>query len=182
MILVDADDDQLVAFHRGIYWDAFAAQHEPLSVWQAARRGELPYQLVVRLALDDDGIAGGIAFERYPKSGCGLVTYMVVAPRVRGQGVGKRLLDDALATLATTVFGEVNDPRTQQREPAAVAWERLRRFERWGARVVDVPYVQPALAPGLQRDTTLLLLAFTDYTRAEVDAFVAELYEVTEGR
>lgn len=178
----DATDEELVAFHRGIYWDAFAAQHEPLDVWQRARRGELRYEFWTRLAGPEDGIDGGIVFERYPESNCGLLTYLVVAPHARGQGVGKRLLDDALAVLrgrgVRAVFGEINDPDTQTREPPAVAHARLDRFLRWGARLVDVRYVQPALAPGLARDETLRLVAFGPYDHAGAVAFVDELSAV----
>jgi GNAT superfamily N-acetyltransferase len=168
----DATDDELVAFHRGIYWDAFAAQHEPLEVWQRARRGELPYGFWLRVA----GTDGGIVFERYPESNCGLLTYLVVAPHARGQGLGKALLDDALATLRDTraVFGEINDPATQTREPAEAARKRLARFERWGAKLVDVDYVQPALGPGLARDTTLRLIAWGDPDAATVARFLDE--------
>ena len=181
-MIVDATDEQLVAFHGGIYWDAFSAQHEPLEVWQRARRGELPYALRVRLAIADGDIAGGIAFERYPESGCGLITYMVVAPRARGQGLGKRLIDDALATLgdAPAVYGEINDPETQTREPVEIARRRLAMFERWGARVVELRYVQPALAPGLARDETLRLIAWGDPSATLAQRFVDELYAVTE--
>lgn len=176
-MIVRATDDQLAAFHAGIYWDAFAAQHEPLGVWQRARRGELPYALHVRLALDDEGIAGGICFERYPVTGCGLLTYMVVAPRARGQGIGKALVDDALAVLhdAPAVYGEVNDPETQLREPVDVATKRLAMFERWGARVVAMRYVQPALADGLVPDATLRLIAWRDDSPALAARFVDEL-------
>ena len=175
--MISADDQQLAAFHAGIYWDAFAAQHEPLDVWQRARRGELPYTLHVRLALDDAGIAGGICFEHYPVTGCGLLTYMVVAQRARGQGIGKALIDDALGVLhdAPAVYGEVNDPATQQREPRDVAERRLAMFERWGARVVAMRYVQPALADGLAPDETLRLIAWRDDSPVLAARFVDEL-------
>jgi len=176
-MLVDANDEQLVAFHGGIYWDAFSAQHEPLAVWQRARRGELPYRLWVRLALDDEGIAGGIAFERYPASGCGLLTYMVVAPRARGHGIGKALVDDALAVLsdAPAVYGEINDAATQTREPVEVAQRRLAMFERWGARPVAMRYIQPALAEGLSPDETLRLIAWGNDDPVLAQRFVDEL-------
>jgi GNAT superfamily N-acetyltransferase len=180
-LIRDATAGELVAFHRGLYWDAFAAQHEPLEVWQRARRGELPYTLWIRLALDEHGIAGGIAFERYAKTACGLLTYLVVAPRARGQGIGRALVDDALATLhdAPAIYGEVNDPATQTREPRDVAERRLATFERWGARVVDLRYVQPALAPGLAPDETLRLIAWRDASpvraRQFLDEFTASL-------
>ena len=177
MTIVDATDDQLAAFHGGIYLDAFAAQHEPLDVWQRARRGELPYALRVRLAVDALGLAGGIAFERYPATHCGLLTYLVVAPRARGQGLGKALVDDALATLADApaIYGEVNDPETQRREPREVAQRRLAMFERWGAQLVELRYVQPALAPGLAPDETLRLIAWRDRDPALAARFVDEL-------
>ena len=175
----DATEAELAAFHGGIYWDAFAAQHEPLDVWHRARRGELPYALWVRLAFDGTGIAGGICFERYPVTRCGLLTYMVVAPRARGQGLGRALVDDALRVLsdAPAVYGEVNDPATQTREPAAVAVQRLAMFERWGATPVEMHYVQPALADSLAPDTTLRLLAWRNASPALAARFVDELGE-----
>ncbi len=173
-----ADDPRLAAFHAGIYWDAFAAQHEPLDAWRASLASGL---LRVRLALDGDTIVGGICFERYPRSGVGLVTYLVVAPAARGRGLGERLLSDAVRELATPlVLGEVNDPRVH-----GDGWERLARFQRWGARVLDARYIQPALGPGLARDRGLALIAFAPLP-AVVDgpvvrAFIEELYASTEG-
>ena len=181
MRLVDlgADDSRLEAFHGGIYWDAFAAQHEPLDAW---RRSVTAGLLTVRLALDGDAILGGICFERYPKSGVGFVTYMVVAPAARNRGLGEQLLRGAVDELGGLVLGEVNDPRRTGE------WARLERFQRWGARVLDARYVQPSLGPGLARDRGLVLIAFagTEALPAEIDGarvgvFVEELYEVTEG-
>lgn len=173
LVDVGADNPRLAAFHRGIYMDAFAAQQEPLDVWQRALRGELPYQLTVRLASDDGAIVGGIAFELYPRSGAGLMTYLVVAPAARGQGLGERLFRGAAAELqargARCVLGEVHGA------------ERIARFSRWGAHVVDVPYVQPALAPGLARDASLVLIAVGEAVREDVEAFIDELFTVCEG-
>lgn len=180
--ITDADDPRLARFHAGIYWDAFAAQHEPLAVWQRALRGEPPYELRVRLVGED----AGICYERYPASNVGLVTYMVVAPAMRGQGIGERLLRAAVDELhgegVPLVLGEVNDPRQRGN------WERLQRFQRWGARVIEGRYVQPALDPGLARDHGLLLIALAGsrplgdaIDGARVRAFVDELYAVTEG-
>jgi GNAT superfamily N-acetyltransferase len=170
----------LERFYRGIYLEAFAAQAEPLEAWLAALRGDAAYDFTVNF--DDDA---GITYERYRRSGCGLVTYMVVAPTARRSGVGRRLLDGAIADLrargAPIVFGEVNDPR---RTTEVVAWDRLERFQRWGARVLDMPYVQPSLGSG--RDRGLLLVAFSVEDREVLDGaivkdFLDEFYRVTEG-
>jgi GNAT superfamily N-acetyltransferase len=189
-----AHERLLEAFYRGIYWDAFERQREPLDVWRRALRGELPYHQTIRLALDGDRIAAGISYERYPRSGCGLVTYMVVAPDARRTGLGKRLQSEAAAELyaagAPAVFGEVDDPRPLRGDPAEVAWARLERNQRWGARVLGPParYIQPALGPGLARDRGLVLIVLAGAAPppAELDgaiprSFVEELYAVTEG-
>jgi len=181
MTIVDLNgaDPRLAQFHAGIYWDAFAAQHEPLDAWRRAIATGL---LSVRLAVDGAEILGGICFERYPKSGVGFATYLVVAPAARGQGLGERLLRGAVDELGGLVLGEVNDPRRTGE------WARLERFQRWGARVLDARYVQPSLGPGLARDRGLVLVAFAgkDPLPAEIDgarvrAFVEELYALTEG-
>lgn len=127
------------------------------------------------MALENNELLGGIAYELYPRSQCGLLTYLVVAPAARGKGLGKQLLDEAVADLrargAGAVLGEVNRD----------APDRIARFERWGARVLDIPYVQPALARGLARDAGLVLLAFGAADETAVPVFIDELYGVTEG-
>lgn len=174
---VGADDPRLAHFHAGLYLEAFAAQREPLVAWRGAIASGL---LRVRLALEGEAIIGGVCFERYPRSGVGLVTYLVVAPSARRRGLGEQLLASAVRDLAAPlVLGEVNDPRVRG------GWERLARFERWGARVLDARYIQPALGPGLGRDRGLVLVAFApgpaSIDGARVRAFVEELYAATEG-
>jgi GNAT superfamily N-acetyltransferase len=178
-------EDLLDAFYDGIYLGAFADRREPREVWKRRLWGGTPgpYELTVELAgehLDDPArrdIHAGVVFERYPASGCGLVTYLVVAPAQRGRGLGRRLLTGAVERLAAPlVLGEVGDPAS------------LAQFLRWGARVLDVRYVQPALGPGLARDRSLQLVALPGAAPlpdtvpgARVAAFLAELYAVTEG-
>lgn len=180
-------------FHRELYMSAFAAQAEPLEVWTwALWSGEAPYRLALQLAVDGDRILGGIAFELYPRSGCGLVTYVVVAPEARRGGLGKTLRSGAARTLygggARAVFGEVNDPRVPHSyETPEESWRRLERYQRWGSRVLDIRYVQPSLGPGLERDRGLVLLRHAgdapplrEMPGAVVKDFLAEFYAVTE--
>ena len=115
-------------------------------------------------------IVAGICFERYRAAG--LVTYMLVAPSHRRQGIGQALQRAAVAELGGTVFGEVVP-------------SKLSRNLAWGAKIVDIRYVQPSLGPGLARDRGLHLLALEargDSLPGElVRGFIEELYLATEG-
>ena len=135
---------------------------------------------------------GGIAFEHYPRSNCGIVTYVVVAPQTRGGGLGKTLRSGAIRTLysegARAVFGEANDPRAPHSyETPETSWKRLLGFQRGGSRVCDIKYVQPSLGPGLERDRGLVLVRhagdappLTEMPGAIVREFITEFYEITE--
>lgn len=204
IVTISGHDDEglLDEFHGGVYWDAFADQQEPVAVWKRALwSGTAPYELTIRIAgraLRDRArreIHGGIAYERYPRSGCGLVTYMVIAPVARRHGLGRRLQREAALALYTAgapaVFGEINDPRLAGAgvdEPIDAMWRRLERNQNWGARVLDTRYVQPALAPGLARDHGLCLIALASEQPLPptlpgrvVRGFLDELYAATEG-
>jgi hypothetical protein len=75
-----------------------------------------------------------------------------------------RVSDGAQDTLSTLVFIEQNDPLRMS--PAECAtdtaysgidqFERIRMWTRLGARIVDFPYVQPALSNAQRADDTLL--------------------------
>lgn len=186
----DADDPRLAAFHAGIYAAAFPLQQEPLAAWRRALRGEAAYAIAIALAVEADAIVAGVIAEHYPRSRCGLVTYLAVAPSHRRRGLGEALLRAAAereyAAGARAVFGEVDDPRVHGTE---VARARLARFVRWGARVADVRYIQPALGEGLARDARLCLIVVpgdparalpTTLAGADVRAFVDEFYAATE--
>lgn len=183
----------LERFHSDLYLSAFAAQAEPLEVWKwALWSDEAPYRMTLQLALEGDDIVGGIAFELYPRSRCGLVTYVVVAAQARRGGLGHTLRSGAARTLyadgAHAVFGEVNDPRAPHSyETAEESWKRLLRYQRWGSRVLDIRYVQPSLGPGLERDRGLVLLRhagdappLASMPGQVVKSFIGEFYEITE--
>lgn len=180
------DRELLARFYDDVYLPAFAAQREPLEAWLAHLDGPQPYRQHIVVA-GDGGRDGGVVFERYPGSGVGLVTYLVVAPHARRAGLGRRLFEYARAALAVDcalVLAEVVDPARRADPDGA---RRRARFERWGGRRLVHPYVQPALGAGLDRDRTLDLFAFFDGAAppsvpgAPLAAFLREFFAVVEG-
>lgn len=203
VVVHDRRDAALLSrFYDELYLPAFHHQREPLAAWTAQLWGDAPaaYDLTIALTGEQLGdptqarLAGGVVSELYPRSGCGLLTYLVVAPSSRRAGVGRTLLAHARRSLAdraaargltlAAVFGEITDPR---RGDAPDAWPRLERFQRWGARVVEHPYVQPSLAAGLPRDFGLRLIAFFEddppptLPGPTLARFLRDFFLVTEG-
>ena len=124
------------------------------------------------LAAVDPGsgeLLGGIVFEHYRASRCGLLTYLVIRPEHRRQGHSRRLARRALEILRAeadavgeplhAVFAEAENPKIVEEHDGGVAAKRLDAFSRLGARWIDIPYVQPQLQGGSARSRHLLLLA-----------------------
>ena len=85
--LASAVDLPLLArFYDEVYLPAFAHQREPREVWEAGLVAPAACRRFITLAgagLDDAATAridGGVTCEWYPRSRCGLLTYLVVAP------------------------------------------------------------------------------------------------------
>ena len=115
---------------------------------------------VLTVALDDDGTPVAAAVTEIEPVVC-LLGYLAVSPAARGLGAGGRIMAHLVQSWQAAglplVLAEVHDPRghaeTEDEHPQA----RLRFYGRAGADVLDVPWVQPALAGG-ERVADMLLL------------------------
>jgi GNAT superfamily N-acetyltransferase len=137
----------------------------------AANRPGAARRFCVLVATDpgsDGAVIGGSVFSYVTRANCGFSEYMLVSGRVRGTGIGRLLFDarkDVLDSEARRlgheachgVFIEVDHPdrvpadlAAMEAETALEGWARLRLFDHLGFRRVDVPYVQPPLAPDKQ--------------------------------
>lgn len=150
--------------------------------------------LVARTA--QGAIVGGAVGDTFPKSGVLLLSYIAVVAEARGTGAGGLLMK-----AVTGVWGrrlspallvmEVEDPRHYQKDAALGDPEaRVRFYERLGARVLPVPFFQPALGPAGHRVPHLMLMVFggTDAPPGTqrvdgrvIEVFLTEYLESSEG-
>ena len=100
----------------------------------------------------------------FPVSRVLLISYLVVHPDMRGRGLGSATLARVLPIwfeqhrpLAT--LGEVEDPRVHRARPGQDPIGRLRLYGRLGARILDIPYLQPEINRGHGRVRDLFLIA-----------------------
>ena len=106
-------------------------------------------------------VVGGVAYERYPRSGVRLLTYLAVHEAHRGKGHGRRLCEACLADggggEGSVVLLEAHRPGT----PDAVMspHTRLSIYEKLGfGALPGLRYVAPAIAPGTPNVGGLMLL------------------------
>lgn len=167
------------AWHE-IYLPAFPIDSERESLEKMNRllgASDIPVRMVVVVAgqhLQDPQTAAlhamSVAYY-YPKSAVGLLAYNAVDPARRAQGCGRKMVDariKALQGLAaadgrelTAVLIEVNDPaKVRPEEDVMDPARRMALFEKWGACVLDIPYVQPPLEVDAVCCDNLKLMAY----------------------
>jgi GNAT superfamily N-acetyltransferase len=154
-------------------------EREDPSQWYDLLRHDCPppqprfHLLVVMPAGRESGIEvwGGLVFEHYHSSHCGLLTYMVIDESYRRRGLARSLVTAATEILCEearacgqplrALFGEAEDPKKGNNAHSGMPpTERLRVLARLGAHPIDFPYVQPKLVGGSDRGRHLLLLSF----------------------
>jgi hypothetical protein len=118
----------------------------------------------VLIAVDGDGApVGGSICDYFHKPNAGVIEYILVKPGLRKSGLGSQLLhttesilaNDALNNRGTDgldwVVAEVDDPYLTRVEAQAFdPFARARIWDRWGYRILDFPYIQPALSKAQQ--------------------------------
>lgn len=197
----DFDEALLSRFYADVLTPSFHTDElEPLEWFAQGLRQENETAVVASIALGSCGeVLGGLVAARYSGSNVLLLVYLAVRPDARCLGIGSRLLrvvapqwyTDPTVLLAV---GEVHDPRCWSGTPGENPAARLRLYERLGARVLAIPFIQPALKPGGKRVYGDLLMAFhvkssasvvrSDQPQVRADlvsTFVRRYYEVTEG-
>ena len=185
---------------RPIYIEAFPtpSEREDETTWLPwLDRDDPPpqpwFDLSLALAPESDSVLGAPVYEYYRGRNARLSTYLLVRRERRGRGIGRTLAEHmhtrmramarASGADAPICYAEAQDPDLLDAEHRASARERLAIYARLGARRLDIPYVQPALAPGKVPARHLTLLAFgvpEVLGAAPVLRFLAEYYRALE--
>lgn len=198
--------NMLVWAYNNIYIPCFPnkAHREPLEHWIERLQGNppTPDRYVVILAgenLDNPAIAKikGISVGIYYEAAeAGLMAYNAIHKDYQGQGLGRLLLEarqEALEGIAALkgrslkgLFAEAQDPKKPGKNDIFDPTKRIETFARWGAEIVPIHYVQPALAlaegeENKGKSKNLLLLSyptreFGHATPSITQAFVHALY------
>ena len=125
----------------------------------------------VLVALDGDTPIGGSISDYLDEPNAGVIEYIVIQPEHRGAGLGRRLLEETERLLHDDadrsrnrpldwIVAEMDDPYVTQRPTHGIdAFAVAKVWHNWKYRLLDFPYVQPALATDKEPVDTLLLSA-----------------------
>jgi hypothetical protein len=126
----------------------------------------------LRIALDGDELVAAAVTKDLPPSGAVLLAQLATREGRRGSGLGTRLYRALLSLIVeelqpSLVLAEMEHPDFHEAHPLhGDPLARLRFYGRFDARIIDVPYFQASLGPGLQPVYGLLLLAL--YVRPDL--------------
>ena len=147
---------------------------------------------VLSVVVETGGPLAAALTEYAPELDVDLLGYLATRPDRRSRGLGTRLLDHLAERWrqrsVSLALAELHDPRAWPETPEERSAARVRFYARWGCDVLDVPWVQPSLQPGLDRVTDMLLAVLwrlpggtDEVASAPVAAWADEYYQAAEG-
>jgi GNAT superfamily N-acetyltransferase len=186
LALSDVDDRTLGRFYPLL---AAAFGPEELMTLEELREARHSPGTGGTLVLDGTEPLACMVTEDYLDGRVVLLAYIVVAASARNTGLGSELLADLVQSdvepVAHLVLAEIEDPRFHARSERGDPAARLRFYDRAGARLLPLPYVQPSLRPGSPRVDDMLLIALgvaeDDLDGQMVAAFLDEYFVACEG-
>lgn len=194
--LNSSDHQLLELFYKDLLLPAFGMfrdELEPLSVFQTALQNQTAseYKLHVSVVLNNDQIIAGCSYELYPKSCCGLITYISVKKEFQGKGYGRLLVNHVLSIMSgygvKALFLETNKDNVSAEVDVMTPVVRRNVLRRLGFQVVDVDYVQPALSSDRSKCRDLFLGVHENFlengmlSSSCLVEWLTEFYEVLMG-
>ena len=199
-------------FYNEVYVPAFPEEdlREPLDVWLSLlhpnRESRPPLPVLHIIIARDQGarptVHGGIVFEFYRRSICGMATYGAVRPESRRRGLAAGMLNVAFDILYRSarrrateepplLFAEVEDPRRAPDKDSRLRAELSVSVNKaLGFLACDMPYIQPALGDGKDPVDSLILLVHgrtaghlgAGLRTGRMKKFLSEFYESLCGK
>lgn len=169
-VRVATPEDRRIAFDTVLAPSFVLDELEPFEEFEA-KLDEGTTTLLVGVD-ESDTIVAAAVFVNIRAASAVVLRQMATREDVRGTGLGTELYHAFLTTLEETeqpslVLAEVQHPDYHEAHPRhGDPLSRLRFYDRFDALIIDVPYYQPSLAPGLQPVYGLLLLAL--YVRPDL--------------
>jgi GNAT superfamily N-acetyltransferase len=195
------DRDLVDRFYREVLAKSFFRDElESAEYLAAGLQADEEPRVLASIALGSgDEVLGGVVAECYTESGVLLIAYVAVRPNVRRRGIGAQLMRRAATEWyadehVLLAVCEVHDPRHWSEADGEDSFARLRFFERLGAQLLAIPFLQPAIENGGERVRGFLLIALHVDERIVVERdgrrgiaadrmarFVRQYYEAAEG-
>jgi hypothetical protein len=148
----------------------------------------------ILMTREAEEISGGIIADYYPNSGVFHLIYIAIKKNKRGKGIARKLIKSLLPEaisqiqlsadfIAKAIIFESNIPwktGIDSIDPKS----RLQIFDKLGARLIPITYVQPALSSNRNKVENLFLLcfpltensSFTEINAAVINDFLKEFY------
>jgi GNAT superfamily N-acetyltransferase len=181
--IVEAHNPQSLALlkqaYDGVYTTAFPIdeERESLSSWDKHLHGGNPALNIViaisgtHLDTETPAISGISVGYYYKNQDVGLLAYVAIDPQYRNAGLGRVMVEarkQAILQAAEKngkelqgVFIECNDPaKVSPEQDSFDPATRLKIFQKWGARITNMNYIQPPLEAGGEKCDFLKLLAY----------------------
>jgi GNAT superfamily N-acetyltransferase len=141
-----------------------------LQLKEDGKYGANNYHVIV--SCDGDKPIAGSIFDYLVEPNAGVIEFLLVSPGLRQTGLASRLLRQTEAAIAADaqragqqvawLVAELDDPfRVSLAESDFNPFTRASIWHRWGYRMLDFRYIQPALSAEKSPVTTLLLAAKT---------------------
>eukprot|EP01100_Stratorugosa_tubuloviscum_P006496 TRINITY_DN2801_c0_g3_i2.p1 TRINITY_DN2801_c0_g3~~TRINITY_DN2801_c0_g3_i2.p1 ORF type:complete len:305 (-),score=141.69 TRINITY_DN2801_c0_g3_i2:90-938(-) len=134
-------------------------------------------------------ILGGAVNEYYPRSQCGLISYIVVNQKIRGSNIGTILADQSFIVLNSfaqffhsipkcrVIFAETNSPDLVSPEQDVMAPRiRCKVLHKMGFSLVNFNYIQPPLSENQSAAYNLLLIALKTNEICQFDPIQSKYY------
>jgi hypothetical protein len=174
-----------------IYEEAFPDENEReelSSIYNRLDANSTPFTFLIFDVIDNN-VQGGLVVDVYTASEIAHLIYIVTNPKLRHQGVAKKLLKSYLPkvlekinkqfsiNIENVVF-ESNNPELTQID-SFDAKLRLDIFRKLGAKHIPITYIQPPLEGRSERVDNLFLFVYTQHNYIDSQKlikFIGQLY------